>query len=163
MCISLTDLLNHYQHNLHFTEYVQVSGGFRICKPYMPDLPISQPMEIEIGDQTHTIVYSPFFSPDHDADSLFPYAENAGYLFFNEDYHTYLVSNSRIMNREDPERPAYRGDRTDYFDFVAKTALKRTSETLSLRFKSLCRGRDRQDEPAKYVELMEMIDNMKVS
>lgn len=142
---------------------MQVSGGYRICKPYMPDLPISQPMEIEIGDQTHTMVYSPFFSPDHDADSLFPYAENAGNLFFNKEYHTYLVSNSRIMNREDPNRPEYRGDRTDYFDFVAKTAVKRTSDTLLARFENLCRGRDRQDEPAKYVELMGMIKDMKVS
>lgn len=67
------------------------------------------------------------------------------------------------MNREDPNRPEYRGDRTDYFDFVAKTAVKRTSDTLVIRFKNLCRGRDRQDEPAKYVELMEMVENMKVS
>ncbi|KAL3142162.1 hypothetical protein ABBQ38_002520 [Trebouxia sp. C0009 RCD-2024] len=145
-----------------FEMKLKVSGGYRICKPYMPDLPISQPMEIEIGDQTHTMVYSPFFSPDHDADSLFPYAENAGNLFFNKEYHTYLVSNSRIMNREDPNRPEYRGDRTDYFDFVAKTAVKRTSDTLLARFENLCRGRDRQDEPAKYVELMGMIKDMKV-
>ena len=142
---------------------MQVYGGFKICKPYMPSFSISKPIEVEIGDQTHTMVYGPHFSEGHDANSLFPYADNAGYKFFTQNYQTYLVSNSRVLNHNSPYRPEYDGERTDYFDFVQKTSLKRTSETLKVRFQSVCRGRDNLDEPAKYVELMDLLDEVKVS
>lgn len=76
---------------------------------------------------------------------------------------TFLVSNSRVINHVSPFRPEYDGDRTDYFDFVLKTALKRTAETLKVRFQNMCRGRGRADEPAKFDDLMETLKRMQVS
>ena len=129
----------------------------------MPEFPISKPFEVEVGDQTHTMAYGPYFSPGHDASSPFPYATDAGNKSYQQNYITFLVSNSRVINHDSPFRPEYDGDRTDYFDFVLKTALKRTAETLKVRFQNMCRGRDRSDEPAEFDELMEVVERMQVN
>lgn len=142
---------------------MQVRGGVKTCKPYMPSFPISKPIEVEIGDQTHFMVYGPLYSEGYDANSLFPYAVKAGSKLFTQNYQTHLVHNSRVLNHNSPERPQYNSERTDYFDFVQKTSLKKTTDTLKVRFQAMCRGRDNVEEPAKYAQLMDLLDDMKVS
>lgn len=127
----------------------------------MPKFDISGPIKVSVGDHTHTAVYGPFYSPGHD-ESLFPYADGAGNEFFQQNYRTHLVSNSRVMNQEDPLRKEYDAEKSDYFDYVSKTSQKKVSETLSTRFKNMCRGRDRDDQPAKFDELMEALMRNKV-
>lgn len=140
---------------------VQVQGSTKVCKPYMPNFAISDPIEVRVGDHIHTVVYGPYFSPGLN-ESQFPYADGAGNYFFQQNYRTHLVSNSRVMNQEEPFRPEYNSEKQDYFNYVSKTSQKRTSETLRVRFSNMCRGCDRQDQPAKFDELMEALKRNKV-
>ena len=146
---------------IHLDVPVQVSGGTKVCKPYKPNFAISNPIEVEVGDHIHTVVYGPYFSPDHE-EAQFPYADGAGNDFYQLNYRTHLVSNSRVMNQEEPYRPEYNEEKQDYFNFVSKTSQKRMTETLRMRFNNMCCGRDREDQPAKFDELTEALKRNKV-
>lgn len=141
---------------------LQVQNKVVTCKPYMPDFPISNPVEIEIADGMHTMVYGPQSSKDHNSPDA-PYAVDAGYKFWQQGYRTHLVSNSRIMNTEDLYRPEYDDDRRDYMEYVAKHAQRRMGQTLFARFENMCKGRDKEAVPDKYQELMDLVKEYEAS
>ena len=64
--------------------------------PVMPDFPMSPPIPVTIGHAEHTVVYGPYKSDQ--PSGPFPYLEKAGASYYNQNYQTFLASNSRIMN-----------------------------------------------------------------
>lgn len=64
--------------------------------PVMPEFAMSPPIPVTIGHAEHTVVYGPYKSGQ--PAGHFPYLEKAGSFCYNQNYQTFLASNSRIMN-----------------------------------------------------------------
>lgn len=144
---------------------LQVKGGIVECNPYMPEFPISDPIEIRVGQAHHTVTYGPYFSNTHDDNSLFPYKPTEGNLMHQKNYVVHLTTNSRVMNpKENPYFPEYHGERVDYFHHHRNTAQQLSSPLLQKLLEAMCKGRqDNADEPEQYQEFMECLDRLLVS
>ena len=159
---------------------LQVKDGVLLSfPPYMPDFAVSPPIEVNIGNASHRVVYGPYksyhFKKDakdvstaHDCELVSedtPYNDKDGNHFFKQNFQLYLASNSRIINplHNAPSMSEYYGtERQDYFG--QKRTSQKNAAVLSLQLlETLCGGGRQQGMPVQYSALKKLLDKYQAS
>ena len=131
-------------------------------QPVMPDFAMSPPIAVSIGHAEHTVVYGPYKSDRASGD--FPYLEKAGAHYYNQNYQTFLASNSRIMNPLYPPKVSDNGGtRTDYFTKNKAVAQQKSVTLMEQLLSTMCGSELDSYEPEHFAELQALLAEHQVS